>query len=400
MKRLYFLELFFSLIGFLNAKQLFVVSLFRHSNRSNYIDFSKNKRNEPKVTEEGLKNAFEKGRDFIKDFPFKRMKSFKGVNINNTLCYKGKKFRTYQTLLYRLYGMTNDTKSLEESIASEPLNITTIENSIRLRCSPIERELIFPSNLCEKKMQEILLTNFDFVHYGISLLNKLKYNEIFSKYYNSDIFFDKNGELTEFYRLHLTNDYFQNKKELTEEEKEIKETLKDYRVKYLNSFSISEILMRTLSDRFLDIVVTELENKVTFYSKYKYLLFSGKELDILSVVKTLEIEGDEEFKYMFNDAFNIVLSKKKGEYYVSFYYNLKQVKMKKCELLCPFEKFKKLLFGLHGNQPKGITEFCEGKISYYQMYDREEAGEPPENAESIDVEGGEAYRISDKKNDL
>ena len=106
-------------------------------------------------------------------------------------------------------------------------------------------------------------------------------------------------------------------------------------------------------------------------------------------MKSLELEQQiNEFPFDFNDSINFVLSKKKGEYYIKIFYNWKPLKLKNCDIDCPYTKFKSSLQYMNGVNSDMLNDFCEGRASDFIKISGTNAG---------DIEGIEGgYEIKDE----
>lgn len=384
------LIIYFSLISLSFQKTKFIISVFRHSNRTNYINYKNNTHNPQLLPLTGLLPAYQSGLNFISKTPFKLPKQFMKISPNNTLCFTTSKPRAIQSLALRMMGMNQDMESMNKAIKNVG-NIAFFEDKNKLICTPLKAdEFLFPSKKCEKKIQEVLPENFEFVNYVLNILNNINELETFKKYREYQDHYSQRENDSIYHRLYLLADYLTKSKEFLDDEETIMYNhLKDYNMKYLDALTSNNSIMRLLIDRFYEAIFREMDNIIDFYSNNKYLFFSTHEIDLIAILKSLELEQQiNEFPFDFNDSINFVLSKKKGEYYIKIFYNWKLLKLKNCDIDCPYTKFKSSLQYMNGVNLDMLNDFCEGRASDFIKISGTNAG---------DIEGIEGgYEIKDE----
>lgn len=382
------LIIYCSLISLSFQKTKFIISVSRHSNRTNYINYKNNTLSPKLLPLAGLLPAYQSGLNFISKTPFKLPKQFKKISPNNTLCFTTSQPIAIQSLALRMIGMNQDIESMNKAIENVG-NIAYFEDKKKLLCTPLKYdEFLFPSKKCEKKMQEVLPENFEFINYVLNILNNINELETFKKY--KEHYLQRENDSI-YHRLYLLADYLAKSKDsLDDEEKIMYNHLKDYNLKYFDALTSNNSIMRLLVDRFYESIFREMDNIIDFYSDNRYLLFSIHEIDFIAILKSLELEQQiNEFPFDFNDSINFVLSRKKdGEYYIKLFYNWKPLKMENCDLDCPYNMFKSSLQYTYGVNSNTLNDFCEGRMSDFIKISGTNLG----NFEGI--EGG--YEIKDE----
>ena len=350
------------LVNKVKEENVVMVSVFRHSNRTNYIDFSNNKHNKPFLLKEGFEFAYQSGKKMKDEFKIKE-----NIMPNNTKCYTTTKPRAIQSLTLRIAGINNNRTIIDNAYKNVD-NISYYNEMNNKYCTFIEQnEYLFPSKKCDKKLQSILLENKDFISYSSAILKQLKEIDTFRRYYNSKkAYYTNRDNSSPYHKLYLIADYLDKTKEkLSTEEVKMFSLLKGYNRRYLDALTSHASIIKLIVNTFYDIIFDSFSQAIESNGNYNILLFSTHEIDLMSLIKSLELPF-ESFLFDYNDSINFILNKEGYEYYITIYYNTTPIKIKNCDIKCPYNTFKTLLNSYHRLSKNTLTSLCALKqtISY------------------------------------
>ena len=259
----------------------------------------------------------------------------------------------------------NNKRTILEDAYKNVENISYYNEINKNYCTFIEEnEYLFPSKKCDKKIQSILLENKDFISYSNDILNKLKTIETY--YESKEAYYTNRDNSSPYHKMYLIADYLDKTKEkLNTEELKMFSLLKGYTRRYLDALTSHLSIIKLIVNAFYDIIFDSFTQAIKSDAYYSNLLFSTHEIDLISIIKSLELELPfESFLFDYNDSINFILIYEGYEYYITLYYNTTPIKIKNCDIKCPYNTFKTLLNSMHGLNNNIINSLCELKQAY------------------------------------
>ena len=179
---------------------------------------------------------------------------------------------------------------------------------------------MFPSKKCDKKIQSILLENKDFISYSNDILNTLKTIETY--YESKEAYYTNRDNSSPYHKMYLIADYLDKTKEkLNTEELKMFSLLKGYTRRYLDALTSHLSIIKLIVNAFYDIIFDSFTQAIKSDAYYSNLLFSTHEIDLISIIKSLELKLPfESFLFDYNDSINFILIYEGYEYYITLHY--------------------------------------------------------------------------------
>lgn len=314
------------------------------------------------MTELGKMNAYKKGQEFEQNY-HELLKDH-----GELISYCSNKNRNIETLYMRLKGIfPNRSYMFNESLGTFNTSDFLIKNYNTSIISRSKHDFMFrPYDIeaCTKKHEDIMTEN-KILPKMIEDVDKLldEHSNLFEKYLNFGKLKEMKSYIKVFYISDFLDKFQENEVVLLEDDLKLKELLKDYYRRLVDSSTFDRGLTSLLTSSIYATLIENFDRIVnkTDNTDAKVILFSAHDTQLSSLLKILE-EDVSDYKLDYNDEITYLLNREDGsdDFNIRVKYNDDFIKIKIGNAMSdsvPYITFRQHIMG-HVFSEEDLIKFC------------------------------------------